>query len=231
SPSPSKKQKRHRKPSRYADPSKYAHLAELQDIFAPGLIAIFVGFNPGVATATAGHAYAHPSNMFWKLLHTSGLTPDRRLRPEEDGTLPALYALGNTNLVARPSRDVAELSKEEMAAGTPILEAKVRKWRPEAVCIVGKAIWESIWRWKHGRAIRKDEFRYGWQDERENMGRITGIERDENGKACEELSSQGPWEGARVFVATSTSGLSASLKPAEKEAIWKPFGNWVQERR
>jgi hypothetical protein len=39
------------------------------------------------------------------------------------------------------------------------------------------------------------------------------------------------WEGARVFVATSTSGLSASTKPAEKEAIWRPFGEWVQMRR
>lgn len=39
------------------------------------------------------------------------------------------------------------------------------------------------------------------------------------------------WKGARVFCATSTSGLSASLRPAEKEAIWKPFGEWVQKRR
>ena len=30
---------------------------------------------------------------------------------------------------------------------------------------------------------------------------------------------------------TSTSGLAASLKPAEKEAIWRPFGEWVQQRR
>jgi hypothetical protein len=39
------------------------------------------------------------------------------------------------------------------------------------------------------------------------------------------------WHGAKVFVTTSTSGLAASLKPAEKEAIWKPFGEWVQKRR
>jgi TDG/mug DNA glycosylase family protein len=34
-----------------------------------------------------------------------------------------------------------------------------------------------------------------------------------------------------VFVASSTSGLSASTKPHEKEAIWKPFGEWVKARR
>jgi hypothetical protein len=32
-------------------------------------------------------------------------------------------------------------------------------------------------------------------------------------------------------VSSSTSGLSASTKPHEKEAIWKPFGEWVQTRR
>jgi TDG/mug DNA glycosylase family protein len=39
------------------------------------------------------------------------------------------------------------------------------------------------------------------------------------------------WEGARVFVATSTSGLAATLLPAEKERIWKELGVWVQQRR
>ncbi|CZT16533.1 uncharacterized protein RCC_02368 [Ramularia collo-cygni] len=121
--------------------------------------------------------------------------------------------MGNTNIVARPSRDAAELSKAESAAGTPILEEKIRKYRPEAVCIVGKGIWESIWRWRYGRGIKKEECHYGWQDDGERMGK------DDD------------WEGARVFVATATSGLAANLKPPEKEAIWKPFGDWVKERR
>lgn len=209
SPSPAKKR---RQSSKYAPPSKYAHLSKLVDVIEPNLICLFIGFNPGVRTATAGHAYAHPSNMFWKLLHSSGCT-DVRLRPEQDVDLPRLYSMGNTNIVDRPSKDAAELSKKEMAAGTPILEEKVRAFRPEAVCIVGKGIWEAIWRWRYKREIKKDEFRYGWQDEKERMGKCEG------------------WEGALVFVATATSGLSASLRPHEKEAIWKPFGEWVKKRR
>jgi TDG/mug DNA glycosylase family protein len=122
--------------------------------------------------------------------------------------------MGNTNIVDRPSKDAAELSKEEMTAGTAELERKFALYRPEAVCIVGKGIWEAIWRWKYGRNVRKEEFRYGWQDEGHNMGKVDG-----------------EWEGSRVFVTTSTSGLAASLKPAEKEAIWRPFGEWVQQRR
>ncbi|KAF2128062.1 DNA glycosylase [Dothidotthia symphoricarpi CBS 119687] len=219
SPRPTKK----RKPSKYAEPAKYAHLSPLIDILEPNLICVFVGTNPGVQTAVAGHAYAHPSNHFWKLLHASGLT-DRRLKPEEDRSLPARYCMGNTNIVERPSKDAAELSRQETAAGTAALEDKFRRYRPEAVCIVGKGIWEAIWRYRFGKNPSKAEFAYGWQDEKHNMGK------SEVGD--EEVGGNGEvWMGARVFVTTSTSGLAASLKPAEKEAIWKPFGEWVQKRR
>ena len=220
---PSPRPKKKRKPSKYADPSKYAHLSPLVDILEPKLICVFVGTNPGVQTAAAGHAYAHPSNLFWKLLHSSGLT-DRRLKPEEDRSLPALYCMGNTNIVERPSKDAAELSKEEMAAGTANLDARFLKYKPEAVCIVGKGIWEAIWRYRYGKNMGKKDFKYGWQDEMHNMGKSKDGE--------EELDADGgAWKGSKVFVTTSTSGLAANLKPAEKEAIWKPFGEWVQKRR
>lgn len=132
--------------------------------------------------------------------------------------------MGNTNIVERPSKDAAELSKQEMAAGTASLDAKFLKNKPEAVCIVGKGIWEAIWRYRYGKNPSKAEFAYGWQDEKHNMGK------SEEGQ--EEVDAEGKvWKGSRVFVTTSTSGLAASLKPAEKEAIWKPFGEWVQKRR
>jgi len=216
--------KRRRQSSRYAPPSKYAHLPKLLDILEHDLICVFVGNNPGIRTATAGHAYAHPSNSFWKLLYSSGCT-DRRCRPEEDVDLPRLYAMGNTNIVERATKDAAELSKTEMADGTPILEAKIERYRPEAVCIVGKGIWEAIWRYRHGKNPSKHEFSYGWQDEKENMGRSKRQDHDEDD------ADHGSWDGARVYVTSSTSGLSASLKPAEKEAIWAPFGQWVKSRR
>uniref|UniRef100_L2FXV7 G u mismatch-specific uracil dna glycosylase n=1 Tax=Colletotrichum fructicola (strain Nara gc5) TaxID=1213859 RepID=L2FXV7_COLFN len=217
------KAKRKRQATGYAPPSTYAHLSPLVDILAPDLLILFVGLNPGLQTARSGHVYAHPSNLFWKLLHSSGITP-RLCAPQEDRELPALYGLGNTNIVARPSRNGAELSKAEMDEGVGVLEEKVRGCRPETVCIVGKSIWESIWRVRHSRGIRKEEFRYGWQDESENMGvvREGGGDGDEKGE---------PWAGARVFVATSTSGLAATLRPAEKERIWRELGEWCETRR
>ncbi|KAL8871554.1 MAG: hypothetical protein Q9174_002637 [Haloplaca sp. 1 TL-2023] len=214
-PSPTKKRKR--TTSGYAPPSKYARLVNnLTDSLAPNLICVFVGLNPGIRTATTGHAYNHPSNLFWKLLHKSNCTP-RLCRPEEDGDLPKLYALGLTNIVSRPTKDGSELSKAEMDDGVAYLEAKISMQRPQAVAIVGKSIWESIWRVRHGSNIKKEQFKYGWQDDNERMGVVSGPDEE--------------WPGARVFVATTTSGLAVGMRLHEKEAIWKVLGDWVAERR
>lgn len=228
--------KRSRKLSGYAPPSKYAHLKPLPDVLAPNLLSIFVGLNPGIQTSVQGHAYAHPSNLFWKLLHSSGLTT-RRCQPSEDQNLPRLFCLGNTNIVSRPTRNGSELSKGEMDESVWVLEEKIRKWKPESVCIVGKSIWESIWRARHGRAIKKEEFKYGWQNESENMGlggslRTGDIKPEAGDEGFLDIDATGnSWNGARVFVATSTSGLAATLSLAEKETIWRELGAWVEKRR
>lgn len=120
--------------------------------------------------------------------------------------------------MSRPTKDAAELSKSEMDEGVAILEEKIRKWRPESVAIVGKSIWESIWRVRHGKKCGKDEFRYGWQDDSERMG------------VMEAKDGEG-WPGARVFVATTTSGLAAGMRPHEKQEVWRGLGEWVKQRR
>ena len=120
--------------------------------------------------------------------------------------------------MARPTKDAGELSKGEMDESVPELERKIARCRPEAVVVVGKGIWESLWRVRRGRGLRKEEFVYGWQ-EGERMGVV------ENGEGEEG------WEGARIFVATTTSGLAAGMRPHEKEAVWKPLGEWVVRRR
>ncbi|KAI1089921.1 DNA glycosylase [Rostrohypoxylon terebratum] len=216
SPSSSPPKKRPRKPSSYAPPSTYAHLRPLPDAIAPNLLILTIGLNPGLQTARTGHAYAHPSNLYWKLLHSSGITP-LLCSPAEDQSMPSRYSLGHTNIVARPSRNGAELRNAELDAGVQGLEDKCRMWRPEVACVVGKSIWESVFRVRHGRAMKKGEFSYGWQEER--MGVIEAGDGEEG------------WEGSRVFVATSTSGLAASLRPEEKERIWKILGDWCVQRR
>lgn len=176
--------------------------------------------------------------------------------------MPRLYNLGLTNIVTRPTRDGAELSKAEMDEGVAELERKIALYRPESVALVGKSIWESVWRVRHGRGIKKGEFRYGWQEEGERMGKGTGkgtgtgtgrgrgkggffgggaVKEKEGDRAAaaaddaDEKKEKGDedkkWIGARVFVATTTSGLAASMSLKEKEEIWTQLGSWVEERR
>jgi thymine-DNA glycosylase len=215
-PAPIRKPKPKRKRSDNTDPhKKLTHIpSRLRDTIPPNLMLLLIGVNPGLLTGSTGHAYAHPSNLFWKLLHSSGITPIRH-PPSDTYKLPELYSIGNTNIVERPTRDASMLTKAEMDAGVAVLEAKIALQRPEAVALVGKSIWESIWRVRHGgKAIKKDEFRYGWQDESENMGKCPG------------------WEtGTRVFVATTTSGLAATMSLQQKQEVWNELGRWVQQRR
>ncbi|KAL2359018.1 hypothetical protein RJZ56_008150 [Blastomyces dermatitidis] len=192
--------------------SPVSPVCNLRDTIPHNLVLLFIGVNPGIMTGQTGHVYAHPSNLYWKLLYSSGIT-DYRHPPSDTYRLPELYSVGNTNIVARPTKDASQLSRKEMDDGVPVLERKVREKRPEAVCLVGKGIWEAVWRVRRGRAIKKEEFRYGWQDEGERMGKTKG------------------WKGARVFVATTTSGLAAGMTMAEKQAVWDELGEWVKRRR
>jgi len=116
-----------------------------------------------------------------------------------------------------------------MDAGVKDLEDKIRKWKPESVAIVGKSIWESIWRVKKGRGIKKDEFRYGWQADTERMGIETVMNKTECGR--DFLPTDCRWMGSKVFVACSTSGLAATLSPLQKQNIWNELGEWVKQRR
>jgi TDG/mug DNA glycosylase family protein len=105
------------------------------DVLAPGLDLVFVGINPGHASARAGHHFANPQNGFWRLLHEAGFTP-RRLRPSEERELLA-SGLGITNLVGRESGGVADLEAADFARGRKVLARKIRRFRPRSVVFVG----------------------------------------------------------------------------------------------
>lgn len=96
---------------------------------------LFVGINPGLVSAREGHHFANPSNGFWRLLHESGFT-DRRLAPSEERLLLDAR-LGITNLVARETPGVAELTKEDVTKGRAALARKIARLSPEAVVFVG----------------------------------------------------------------------------------------------
>jgi TDG/mug DNA glycosylase family protein len=114
----------------------------LPDVLAPRLRALFVGINPGLASARAGHHFANPANGFWRLLHEAGFTP-RRFLPEEDGRLLEL-GLGITNIVSRASAGVSDLSRHELLKGAAALGNRIRRARPRAVVFVGLMVWRPF---------------------------------------------------------------------------------------
>ncbi len=107
----------------------------VEDVVAPGLEVLFCGINPGLASARAGHHFAHPGNRFWKALHLSGFTPTQ-LTPAAEHRLLA-YGLGVTNLVERPTPSAAGVEREELRHGATALAEKVRRLQPRAVAVLG----------------------------------------------------------------------------------------------
>lgn len=117
-------------------------MREVPDVLAPGLRILFIGFNPGMRSAETGHHFAGHSNRFWKLLFASGLTP-RQLRPEEAGTLPQ-YGYGITNIVSRPTRAAAEITKDEYRQGREELKVKLSRYRPCIAAYAGIGVYQEF---------------------------------------------------------------------------------------
>ncbi len=107
----------------------------VRDVIAPDLRVLFCGINPGLYTAAVGRHFARPGNRFWPALHRSGFTP-RLLSPFEERELLD-YGYGITNVVARATAGAAELSPEEFARGGRLLRAKVRRYRPRFLAVLG----------------------------------------------------------------------------------------------
>ena len=107
----------------------------VKDVIAPGLRVLFCGINPGLWTSFTGHHFAGPGNRFWKALHLGGFTP-RVLKPAEKAELLE-YGVGITNVVPRATATAAELTSADYVAGGKRLVAKIRKYKPRALAVLG----------------------------------------------------------------------------------------------
>jgi double-stranded uracil-DNA glycosylase len=135
-----------------------AALPPLRDRIRPGVRVLFVGINPGIRSSLTGHHFAGFSNRFWKLLHESGLVPER-IGYEEDDRLP-VWGYGITNIVPRPTPGIDTLRPEEYVAGRARLRRKVYRYRPEIVAAVGVTVFRALF------PSRKGAVRLGLQTER-----------------------------------------------------------------
>jgi double-stranded uracil-DNA glycosylase len=131
----------------------------LPDILGPDLRCVFVGINPGIRSAEAGHHFANPRNDFWRLLAESGLTPTL-LEPHQELELLAA-GLGITNAARRVTRGSGELRRTDFADAEDRLGRVARELRPGGFAFVGKQAYSGAFgeRVDHGLQKRRLEGR------------------------------------------------------------------------
>jgi double-stranded uracil-DNA glycosylase len=178
----------------------------LRDRIEPGVRVLLVGINPGVRSAQTGHHFAGYSNRFWRLLHESGLVPEP-ITYRDDRRLPE-WGFGVTNLVPRPSPGIDDLSPREYVEGWTALDAKIRRFRPQVVALVGVTLFRAI--------LPLIELDPGTRRLRAKAGAV----------------GEQPYvvHGARVFVLPNPSGRNAHYSYAEmldafkrlRTSVWGP---------
>jgi double-stranded uracil-DNA glycosylase len=178
----------------------------LKDRIKPGVRVLFVGINPGVRSAQTGHHFAGYSNRFWKLLWESRLVPEP-ITYEDDARLPE-FGFGITNLIARPSPGIDDLSPLEYVEGWKLLDRKIRRFRPTVVALVGVTLFRAIEPLLAGEVDRKTRA----------MMRARRI----------ELGPQpAVIHGARIFVLPNPSGRNANFSYSEMLAAFVALRKWM----
>jgi len=134
----------------------------LPDVIAANLRVLFCGINPGLYTAAVGHHFARPGNRFWPALHKSGFT-DRLLSPFAERELLE-SGIGISNVVPHATASAAELTPADFIAGGRALAAKVKRYHPQVVAILG------VGAYRH--AFAKPKAQIGEQAERIHDARV-----------------------------------------------------------
>lgn len=131
----------------------------IKDILDYDLDLVFVGINPSLTAAHTGKYYAGPGNHFYKLLYESKLIPEP-ITYEQDVRLLE-YKIGLTNIVTRPSRSSADLSRSELKQGGLVVHDKLKKLKPKIAIFNGKCIYEEF-----ANKYNKATFRFGLQPQK-----------------------------------------------------------------
>ncbi len=128
------------------------------DLIDHDLKVLFCGINPGLYSGATGLHFARPGNRFWKVLHLAGFT-ERQLDPSEEHELLA-GGYGITCFVERTTARADELTRDEIIAGGERLKAKIERYKPQVLAVLGIGAYRS--------AFDKPKSQVGPQDE--NIG-------------------------------------------------------------
>jgi TDG/mug DNA glycosylase family protein len=131
-----------------------------------GLRLVFVGYNPSIYSAEAGHYYARPGNVFWRQLSESGIA-GRAVRPEDDALLADEAGIGFVDLCSRPTVRAEELTPAEIVEGARRLHGELLAFQPRVAVFSGRGIYQHFGRHALGfPAAELARRAYGEQPER-----------------------------------------------------------------
>jgi TDG/mug DNA glycosylase family protein len=135
--------------------------ATVPDLVGPGLTLLFVGINPGLWTAATQTHFNHPGNRFYPALYAAGLIDivvDRgRAMTDAERQHLVDRGIGITNLVARATARAAELTRDELRAGSERLAAFVAGNRPRVVAVAGITAYRDAFERPTASLGRQDE--------------------------------------------------------------------------
>lgn len=118
----------------------------LEDLIAPGLDVLFVGYNPNPYAVANRHYYARKANRFWEDLHEAGFVPRVLRQPGEDREI-LCYGVGLTDAIKRPTPTIEGLVGEDFRQGFGRLDRLIAEYRPLVVCFNGLGLLERYRRW------------------------------------------------------------------------------------
>ena len=124
-------------------------------MIAPRLRVLFCGINPGLYSAAVGHHFARPGNRFWPALFAGGFT-DRLVSPFAERELLE-NGYGITNVVMRATATADQLTREELRAGGKQLAAKVQRYKPAFLAVLGLGAYRAAWERTQATIGRQEE--------------------------------------------------------------------------
>ena len=104
-------------------PARLDEMRTLPDYLRKGMKLVIVGCNPSESSVRVGHYYAGRVNQFWPVLYKGGVVPEPFDYHDDKRVIE--FGIGLTDLVKRPTKTTAELTREDFAEGRIVLSQRL----------------------------------------------------------------------------------------------------------
>ncbi|HEX3543534.1 MAG TPA: mismatch-specific DNA-glycosylase [Candidatus Acidoferrum sp.] len=126
----------------------------LPDYLRKGMKLVIVGCNPSESSVRVGHYYAGRVNQFWPVLYKGGVVPEPFDYHDDKRVIE--FGIGLTDLVKRPTKTPAELTREDFAEGRIVLSQRLGEFTPHVIAFNGKLAFEQFAQRKCKFGLQKD---------------------------------------------------------------------------